>query len=508
MSARASWLFAVFTATSLGSCASEPSVISDSLLIENVTLVSPERTQPLPAASVLIHDGRIVEVGTAPSERPGQAATTIDGEGLYLTPGLIDGHTHVDEIPGMIPRHEEAFPEIARQAREQIPRSYLFHGFTTVVDLNARPETIATWNNRELRPRAYFCGAAPVVDGYPTVWLPKPERYEIVPYFLFDPDRAAGFPEGFDPEAHAPEAVVGRIEADGGICVKTHFERGFGGRGDMPVPTLALVRRLVEAAHANGMPVLLHANNQEAQKFGVDAGVDILAHGMWNWEDRTTTDLGPAARAVLDSIVATEIGWQPTIQVLYGERDLFDPEFLSQPALFDVLPRELIDWYSTEEGGWWKERLGRAPFIEALLERGAWDSIDAEPITRVRAALGYLAENEARLLFGSDTPSDPTYANPPGLNGRLEMDNWIDAGVSPAQLFRATTIRNAKAFGLEEEIGSVEPGKRADLLLLRENPLESVEAFDSIEIVIVGGRVLDRADLSARATEASGESTE
>ena len=469
------------------------------LLIEGVTVVSPERVGLGRDVSVYILDGRIAEISKHPSQQAQQAAKSVDGHGLFLAPGMIDGHTHLDEIPGMILDHEEAYPEIARQARAQIPRSYLYYGFTTVVDLNARPETIEKWNSREDRPRAYFCGAAPVFDGYPTVWLPQPARYRIVPYFLFDASRAADFPSGFEPEDHTPRAVVDRMHQDGATCVKTHFERGFGGRGDMPVPTVEVIRELVEAAHEKGMPVLLHANSEEAQAFGVETKVDVLAHGMWTWENKETTDPTAGVTQVLDSIVENKIGMQPTIQVLFGERDLFDPSFLSNPLLGDAVPPGLIEWYrTTEEGGWWRGRLENIPGVAKLLAGGRWEEIDAEPITRAKNALRYLAKRDGRLYFGSDTPSDPTYANPPGLNGRLEMNNWIDAGVSLEQLFKAVTSENAKLFGLAEDLGTVETGKTANLLLMRRNPLESVEAYDSIESVILEGRIIARSELSAR----------
>lgn len=91
----------------------------------------------------------------------------------------------------------------------------------------------------------------------------------------------------------------------------------------------------------------------------------------------------------------------------------------------------------------------------------------------------------------------PTFANPPGLNGRVEMETWIEAGVSPAQLFNALTQGNAEYFGLGDEIGTIETGKRATLLLLRENPLESVTAYDTIETVILDGMVIERSSLAA-----------
>ena len=85
------------------------------------------------------------------------------------------------------------------------------------------------------------------------------------------------------------------------------------------------------------------------------------------------------------------------------------------------------------------------------------------------------------------------YTNPPGLNGRQEMNNWIAAGVSEEKLFRAMTIDNASLLRLDDRIGTVEPGKTANLLLLRANPLESVKAYDAIETIFLHGRAIPRA---------------
>jgi imidazolonepropionase-like amidohydrolase len=90
-----------------------------------------------------------------------------------------------------------------------------------------------------------------------------------------------------------------------------------------------------------------------------------------------------------------------------------------------------------------------------------------------------------------------TYANPPGMNGWLEMHRLIDAGLTPAQIFRAATLANAEALGLSREIGTVQPGMRANLLLLRQDPTQTIQAYDGIIKVILHGRVLDRAELAA-----------
>jgi imidazolonepropionase-like amidohydrolase len=77
------------------------------------------------------------------------------------------------------------------------------------------------------------------------------------------------------------------------------------------------------------------------------------------------------------------------------------------------------------------------------------------------------------------------------------MHRLIDAGVTPAQIFEAATLSNARGLKLDHEIGTVEVGKRANLLLVRANPRQTVEAYAGIVEVILGGRVLDPATLAA-----------
>jgi len=102
------------------------------------------------------------------------------------------------------------------------------------------------------------------------------------------------------------------------------------------------------------------------------------------------------------------------------------------------------------------------------------------------------------LVFGSDTPGVDGFGNPPGLNGRLELQNWADAGAPLSLILRAATLDNAAALGLSKELGSIEVGKRADLLLLKDNPLANVSAYDSIETIFLNGEPISREALRAQ----------
>jgi imidazolonepropionase-like amidohydrolase len=471
------------------------------LRIENVTVVSPELDRPLPGVTVSIRNDRIVAVGKASERSSGQV---IDGTGLYLAPGLIDSHVHLGNVPGMTPEQQQANTRMTAAALTQMPLSYLYFGFTTLLDLLGNGERTREWNALPLRPDLYFCGGAPVLDGYPMNWTPKPLRYELWPHLIVQPSDAAATPEGMKAAEQTPEAVIKRMRADGAICVKTFFERGYGDASQLPVPSHDTMNALIRAARKEHMPVFLHANGLEGQAFAVQTGVDTIVHGMWHWtgEDKSVSTITPSVQKTLDDIVKKDIGWQATMQVLYGELDVFDTGYLSNPLLARAVPAELIEWYATAEGQGYRNSvaswlLKQPEFASAESNWEAAQDFYAPYLARNRNATAYLAQRKARFLFGSDTPSSLTYANQPGLNGWLEMRKLSEAGLTPTQIFRAATIVNARALGLDREIGSIEPGKRANLLLLRKDPTQSVDAYNEILKVIIGGKVVDRAELAA-----------
>jgi imidazolonepropionase-like amidohydrolase len=152
----------------------------------------------------------------------------------------------------------------------------------------------------------------------------------------------------------------------------------------------------------------------------------------------------------------------------------------------------MLAWYRSADAQWYKRDLAHGESDQRMrdaYERGA--------LRRGNLTAKYLAEHGARFLFGTDTPSGPTIGNLPGLNGYLEMHRLAAAGVSLRQIFEAATLSNAKAFRLQDKIGTIAAGKRANLVLLSHSPLESVEAYDEIKAVWIAGTRLDPANLEA-----------
>ena len=479
-----------------------PGARATDLQIEHVTIVSAERTAPMADAVVRVRDGRIVSIAKADGAPPeaGADTTRIDATGMFLSPGLIDSHVHLGSVPGMRPDQEARHPDIARSARAQMPRSFLLYGFTTLIDLISTPQEMARWKSHDIVPDTLFCGGAALMDGYPMNYAPKPDRYEFWPYMLIEPGTTA--PDGFDPAQHTPQAVIARMKADGAICVKAFFERGFGGVRDLPVPKLETIRELVRAAHAAGLTAMMHGSSDEAHRFGLDAGVDVMVHGLWNWgrQGAPAGEMPPGIRKVLDEEIERGIGWQATQQVLRGVTELFSTSFLADPRLSRVLPAPLIDWYRSSEGQWFRMVQWRGTADKSPSERERLVNEDLAPvIDRGQRATAYIVARHGRLLFGTDTPSAPTYANPPGLNGWLEMQRLVASGATPAQIFEAATRANARALKLDHDIGTVEVGKRANLLLLRQDPMQTIDAYAGIVKVILNGRVLEPAQLAANA---------
>ena len=160
------------------------------------------------------------------------------------------------------------------------------------------------------------------------------------------------------------------------------------------------------------------------------------------------------------------------------------------------MPPALLAWYRTDEAQLFKKGL--------IADRPAWadDSRGRkdhqEGADQGERAVAYLAQRGGRILLASDTPSAPTWTDQPGLNTWRELQHLARAGLSPLALLKAGTIRNAEVFGLRD-LGTVEAGKVANLLLLRADPLAGVEAWNEIETVILHGELIPRASLATEA---------
>ena len=105
---------------------------------------------------------------------------------------------------------------------------------------------------------------------------------------------------------------------------------------------------LINEAHQEGMPVIMHAPSFNGQKFALEAGVDIIAHSMWNWYDSPEQFLDltftQEHKDLILKIANSKVGYQPTFRAIYGEVDLLNGQFINDPALKNVYPKAYFDW--------------------------------------------------------------------------------------------------------------------------------------------------------------------
>jgi len=473
-------------------------------LIINANLLSPERSGILANAWVRIDDGRITDVGTGTVNS--SEYDVIDAAGAYLIPGLIDSHVHLYHATGLKRRYTKNFESLYDAYMKQQPRSFLYYGFTSVIELNAKQTANSRFESAPVHPRLFHCGPGVILsDGFMALELEGEPIGQVRPGYLIDHYAGGLVPKDADASKHTPEAVVDYVRQQGGRCVKLYYEEALwwpGGAPEFLLPSVAIVRDVVSAAHARNMPVLLHATTPDGQRFALDAGVDILVHGMWEWPDQAfdAPDPEPEYAKIARDIAVSDIGLQPTFNTIRNTASLFETMLLTDPAWEQVVPDAYLNYLRTD--GQQQRKKFIAIFGPQLSEGNTDDDYRLKMTafnSRYEKLIGSMNRDNAELLFGSDTAVGGLgWGSPPGLAGYWEMQSWVRAGISLKTLFESLTISNSRAFGLDREIGTIEAGKRADLLVLTGNPLEDVTAYNTIETVILDGKEIKRESLSAR----------
>ncbi len=485
-------------------------------LIKDITIISADQHRVSSQTGfVLLDGGKIAHVGqTKPvlnqplAGKPGShplICNEIDGRGKYLTPGLIDSHVHTGQMIGFAKKHHAKYPALVKSYLQQEPRNYLYFGFTTVLDLGERDSAVEkAWRDSEFAPNLLGVGlSVRQFDGYGHNFYPKPQRYTALHNWVYNPEQVPDIPPQWDLSRHTPKMAIQNAVNAGAVAIKVFHEDGFSGviKG-LKNPSPAILSEIVKEAHAQKLPVLLHATSLAAYKMGIEAKVDILAHGLWHFETGNFLDVAPPARLqienVIDAVVKQGIYVQPTLRVVLSESDISSGKLLLHPDLKHALPAPLLAWFASDEGKWGTVALeeemdqfkpDKTVANQAYLQASA---------NRVQHMLGWMAKKGVKLIVGTDSPVNWNgLGGVAGLNGLLEMQAMAKAGVSLEQIFIAATARNARALRLDASIGSVAQGMNADLLILRSNPLQDIAAWNDIDTVIVRGQLIARAVLSA-----------
>jgi len=490
-------------------------------VIRNVTVIQPgAKKVSTSVADVWLENGMIQAVLRPGSTAPKSTSSDvkqIDGSGRFLLPGLIDSHVHLANVAGMTGAQKKKYPQALSAYWQQLPRSYLYYGFTSLVDLNAyHPNQIKSFTQSPVAPRLWHCGSqVSVYEDFTFAVEGLSEAEKLEQDFVLDP--ASAIPVIVkNPHEHSVPKTMQKLKDAGASCIKMLYEDETVG---LPVnwqsPSTKLVSEFVQAGTQSNMPVVLHAPSAAGHQLALSSGVSVLAHGLWARElsekSFQNNDLSARDRDLLKQVAERGIGYQPTLRVINAEQELLSPSAVKNKLYEKVYPPDYLRYLQSEDAQWGVKKLASRPQIWSHELRQAIKSIPganeadglrllehAYPMYRERLShvLNKLHQHKAKLLLGSDTPAMNLYTQPPGLNGYLEMLAWQDAGIPPEQILRAATYNNAQAFRLSK-VGQIRADMYADLLLLRENPLKDIRALESVEIVFVQGRAYERESFSA-----------
>ena len=462
---------------------------NETVVIEDVTIISPHLAKPMQHMQVVIAQGRIEEI--LPSKRQwAKDVQIIDGRGLYLLPGIMDSHVHVSAVPGMgfgVEPVVQKHTELAEEYYRQQPLSFLYHGVTQVVD----PNPGLQWQKftaADAHPDYFRCEVIATANTFPIVEKTDALAKSMFP-FLID--------EGVDEQAKtSPEKVAKKIAESGAKCIKLYFEDGYGDDGHWPLLSDNTLRRIRLAATQNNLLIVAHANALDMYQKALAFDVDVIAHGLWNWgEFSRQNDITQSMAVTLDNLIEKGVGYIPTQRVIAGLGELMLQNSNQVADFNDVTPKSLLDWYQQPEADWFKQEL-----------RVGFDGLPDEIIARIflqdRVSKGakiiqHLNKADYSVLLGSDFPGSPSYANQPGLTTFLEMKAMAEAGLSLSQVLAGATINNARQFNMQKDYGTVEVGKVANLLLLTQSPLDTIDAWRKIRSVILHGEVFKRERFAA-----------
>ena len=395
-------------------------------------LIDGRRDAPVPDSIVVVDGDRIVAAGTRASVKIPRGASRVDARGLTVLAGLWDTHGH----------HTQA---------EWFPVS-LAAGVTTVRDAGNEPEFIvpirdAVKSGRALAPRLLLAG---VIDSgaspLGTVTAETPEE---------------------------ARAVVARYRRQGYEQIKIYQSLK---------PELVAV--VAAEAHRLGLTVTGHVPNGMNAFNGVEAGMDQINHINFITRLMYPRDFKPTPGTPAPPLDLESPSAQAGIDFLRRHGTVVEPT-LARGEL-NLHPRA---------GGFLNFEPGMAKLPYELFVVLNNTGVPAELNERARAVFerslkltGRLHRGGVPLMAGSDLVV-------PGHSMFRELELLVRAGLSPLEAIRAATLVPARALKMESEFGTIEAGKRADLILVEGNPLDSISHIRRVKYVVTRGQMYDCAAL-------------
>ncbi len=419
-------------------------------VISGGTLIDGTGRPPLPDVTVIIEGERIREVGPSSSINIPGGARIIDASGKFVLPGLIDTHVHLEMVGlsdiGDLPAEWSA-PAKLRELAAINARLDLLGGVTTVRDLGS---TRALFQVREQINAGVLPGPRIIAAGMQLVKKAPGAESMFLEY------------DGPD-DAREKVDSLGRLGAD---VIKIRLTQS------RPVPSLQEVRAIVEEAHLLGLQATVHTDvpADELVRLAIDAGADGIEHNapLRSQNGEILARMAEKGMSLMAGSGAFYIQRIDTTGLIGG----------LDPAQTRLLPADVISALRKGIDSLNRQtRQMRSSGWDPALRQGGFVS----EINRARKA-GVL------LVFGTDCGA---YGSMHGeqykaLYGESRM------GSSPMQAILMATRDAAKAIGKSEELGTVEAGKLADLMIVNADPLKDLRHLRELFLVFKGGQAYDR----------------
>ncbi|MEO8503952.1 MAG: amidohydrolase family protein, partial [Acidobacteriota bacterium] len=274
------------------------------------------------------------------------------------------------------------------------------------------------------------------------------------------------------------QAAVASLKASGARFVKVWFIVD----NDAEVAKLEpLVRAAGDAARAAGLPLIVHATGLAQAKGALRAGAHLLVHSVWEQPiDQEFLDLAKTSGAIYCPTLTVESGYLRLFKAIAAGKA---PEIDDPGHCVDAQTRAHVAESATLGADILKGR-DLAVAAKRSAEHSRWA---AENLMRVQAA-------GIPIAMGTDAGNPLTFQGP---SVYAEMEAMQAAGLSPKQVLLAATRGGAKAMGREKDLGTLEAGKQADLLVLDADPLLDIKALRRLRYVVRGGEVRPAAELRA-----------
>lgn len=430
------------------------------LVIQGANVFDVHTGKMVPNQSVIVEEGRIdaiVPSGGTLSLPTG--ARVIDGHGKYVIPGLIDAHAHV--------AHHSIRTHVAGD--ETLPL-YIANGVTSLRstgDPVLAEAGVAHYANShpDTCPRLFL--ASPLIDGeHP-----------------YHPDNGVSITD--------PEKIPAFVEDMAGWNVTT-LKIYVG-------TTRSVGQAVIREGHSHGMKVTGHLGTYSAQE-AVEDGIDCLEHmlSVYNysvpigtpWTDKDLAEIDLAnerCQALVKAIAEHNVMVDPTLAILEAIYLRDQPEIYANPDKA-YMPKRLNEAW--EENRKKYETEPRAPL-----------EIRRRQVKKYKDLTGIIYRAGVTILAGTDAP-EPDVC--PGFSLLRELELLVESGLTPAAAIQCATINNATAVNQRDQLGSVETGKLADLVILVADPTEDIKNARKIDYVIRGGRVVQPAEILRKFEGGSG----